>query len=111
MKKTFYFFVMIWILAIVTCLLATLTGCASSHFTVTEKITAGETNKVTDVKISTLFNGNSDVTKINVSQGMKSKDQGVMVGSVAQEQQGTNTAAIFEAIGRGVVSGLNPLKP
>lgn len=109
MKKLICF----WIITIATCLIACLTGCARFNTKQTD-ISYDNQGKpqrtiTTQASASTLFDAKSELAKFKASQS--DKTQTASVGSLNQTSTSTNVSAVFEAIGRGVVSGLNPLKP
>lgn len=88
-------------------------GCA--NFSTTQTDTSyneqGQLQRkiTTQASASTLFDARSELAKFKATQ--TDKTQSASVGSLNQESSSTNMNLIFEAIGRGVVSGLNPVKP
>ena len=63
----------------------------------------------TRTRIVNFWDSKSELAKFRTTQTDKS--QGVSVGSYNAEATSTNVTALAEAIARGVVSGLNPVKP
>lgn len=92
------------------CAAAMLVGCA--HFSTTQTDQSydntGKPQRQITTRASayTLFTAKSSLATWKANQTDKS--QGASVGNLAQESNGTNAAAVFEAIGRAVVSGLAP---
>jgi hypothetical protein len=86
-------------------------GCANFSTTQTDTSYDPATGKIirkitTQASSATTFESKSELTKFKALQTDKS--QSASVGSLGQESTSTNATAIFEAIGRGVVSGLKP---
>lgn len=90
--------------------LLALAGCARFSTTQTDLSydTTGKPQRQVTTKAAayTLFSAKSSLASWKATQ--TDKTQGASVGNLAQESNTTNAAAIFEAIGRGVVNGLIP---
>lgn len=96
------------LLILLLLLASALLGCARFSTTQTD-ISYDSQGKpqrsiTTRASAHTLFSAKSQLTNWKATQ--TDKTQGATVGGLSQESTGTNIANIFEAIGRGVVSGL-----
>lgn len=81
-----------------------LAGCSSFH---SHQVTKEGT--ITDVRATTFWDSKSELAKLKANTTEKSQSLGI--GSLNTEASATNAVALAEAIARGIVSGLNPVKP
>jgi len=77
-------------------------GCASYRSTQVDN----GTNRTTVVVIKTLFDGKSELSKLNLTTTDKSQRLGL--GSINQETTSSNLVNIIGAVAEGVSKGLKP---
>lgn len=79
-----------------------LTGCARLNSTVTER----GNEKITTVKVYTLFSAKSDLAKF--ATGQTEKSQKIAIGTLGQESTEPDVTKIVEAIFNAAVKAATP---
>jgi len=91
----------IWIPLYALCILI-LAGCASSSTTQSRTLPDGS-HETTHVRIYTLFDAHSEVTKLRTT--MTDKSQGMGLGSISENASSTNLVEILRLVG-GILQSL-----
>lgn len=86
-------------------LLLLLSGCSTFHTTQTEYGTNGLPSKSTEVRITSLFDAHSDVTKLRTT--FTDKSQGIGVGTISENVSSTN---LYDGLGLIIGSAIKASK-